>query len=89
MEDIRKGLAGPVPPHLRDAHYSGAQSLGHGQGYLYAHDAPGGVAAQQYAPDAVQGHQYYQPTRHGAEARYSDVYDRVRALLAGDPPQAD
>ncbi|OLE21991.1 MAG: AAA family ATPase [Catenulispora sp. 13_1_20CM_3_70_7] len=89
MDDIRKGLAGPVPPHLRDAHYSGAQSLGHGQGYRYAHDAPGGVAAQQYAPDAVQGHQYYQPTRHGAEARYSDVYERLRALLAGDPPRAD
>ncbi|MFL6117344.1 MAG: replication-associated recombination protein A [Catenulispora sp.] len=89
LDDIRKGLAGPVPPHLRDAHYSGAQSLGHGQGYLYAHDVPGGVAAQQYAPDAVQGHQYYHPTRHGAEARYSDVYDRVRALLAGDPPETD
>ncbi|GAA1955940.1 replication-associated recombination protein A [Catenulispora subtropica] len=86
MEDVRKGLAGPVPPHLRDAHYSGAQSLGHGQGYVYAHDVPGGVAAQQYAPDAVHGQQYYEPTRHGAEARYADVYDRVRALLAGDRP---
>jgi putative ATPase len=86
LSDVRKGLAGPVPPHLRDAHYSGAQSLGHGKGYVYAHDVPGGVAAQQYAPDAVHGHQYYEPTRHGAEARYSDVYDRVRALLAGDSP---
>ncbi|GAA2053074.1 replication-associated recombination protein A [Catenulispora yoronensis] len=84
MEDVRKGLAGPVPPHLRDAHYSGAQTLGHGQGYVYAHDVPGGVAAQQYAPDAVQGRQYYHPTRHGAEARYSDVYDRVKTLLGGE-----
>ena len=71
------------PPHLRDAHYSGAQTLGHGQGYVYAHDVPGGVAAQQYAPDAVKDRRYYEPTRHGAEARYSDVYDRVRALLVG------
>jgi putative ATPase len=83
MEDVHKGLAGPVPPHLRDAHYGGAKSLGHGQGYIYAHDEPGGVAAQQYAPDAVKDRRYYQPTRHGAEARYSDVYDRVRALLEG------
>ncbi|MEY9856785.1 putative ATPase [Catenulispora sp. GAS73] len=83
LGDVHKGLAGPVPPHLRDAHYSGAQSLGHGKGYVYAHDVPGGVAAQQYAPDAVKDRRYYEPTRHGAEARYSDVYDRVRALLDG------
>ncbi|WP_194907907.1 replication-associated recombination protein A [Catenulispora rubra] len=83
LEDVHKGLAGPVPPHLRDAHYSGAQSLGHGKGYVYAHDVPGGVAAQQYAPDAVKDRRYYEPTRHGAEARYSDVYDRVRAMLGG------
>ena len=74
------------PPALRDAHYSGAGSLGHGVGYQYAHDAPNSVAAQQYAPDAVHGRQYYEPTRRGAEARYSDVYDRVRALLAGEDP---
>ena len=93
LGDVHKGLAGPVPPHLRDAHYSGAQSLGHGKGYLYAHDVPGGVAAQQYAPDAVKDRRYYEPTRHGAEARYSDVYDRVRALLdgtgSGNPPAPD
>jgi putative ATPase len=84
LSDVRKGLAGPVPAHLRDAHYGGAQSLGHGQDYVYAHDVPGGVAAQQYAPDAVAKRRYYHPSRHGAEARYSDVYDRVRALLDGD-----
>jgi putative ATPase len=89
LSDVRKGLAGPVPPHLRDAHYGGAESLGHGKGYIYAHDVPGGVAAQQYAPDAVHGHQYYEPTRHGAEARYADVYERVRALLDGRGPESD
>ncbi|MEZ0113936.1 putative ATPase [Catenulispora sp. EB89] len=89
LGDVHKGLAGPVPPHLRDAHYSGAQSLGHGKGYLYAHDVPGGVAAQQYAPDAVKDRRYYEPTRHGAEARYSDVYDRVRAMLDGTGSGSD
>jgi putative ATPase len=38
--DIRAGLGGPVPPHLRDAHYAGAQRLGHGRGYRYSHDDP-------------------------------------------------
>ena len=51
--DVRAGKIGPVPPHLRDAHYGGSKTIGHGQGYQYAHDAPFGVAAQQYAPDVV------------------------------------
>ncbi|KOG87962.1 replication-associated recombination protein A [Streptomyces varsoviensis] len=86
LADVRAGLAGPVPPHLRDGHYKGAQKLGHGQGYLYPHDLPGGIAAQQYAPDAVHGKRYYEPTRYGAEARYADVVERVRARLRGEQP---
>ncbi|RKN44695.1 replication-associated recombination protein A [Streptomyces hoynatensis] len=84
--DVRAGLAGPVPPHLRDSHYRGAAKLGHGEGYQYPHDLPGGIAAQQYAPDAVHGKRYYRPTRHGAEARYAEVLQRVRARLAGEKP---
>ncbi|MET7860208.1 replication-associated recombination protein A [Streptomyces sp. NPDC005318] len=79
--DVRGGLAGPVPAHLRDGHYKGAAKLGHAQGYVYPHDVPGGIAAQQYAPDAVRGRRYYRPTRYGAEARYADVVDRVRDRL--------
>ncbi|WP_367126154.1 replication-associated recombination protein A [Streptomyces phytohabitans] len=84
LADVRAGLAGPVPPHLRDSHYKGSASLGHGKGYQYPHDVPGGIAAQQYAPDAVHGKRYYEPTRHGAEARYADVAERVRARLRGE-----
>ena len=51
--DVRAGKIGPVPAHLRDAHYGGSKKLGHGQGYLYAHDEPFGIAEQQYAPDVV------------------------------------
>ncbi|MFF2026862.1 replication-associated recombination protein A [Streptomyces sp. NPDC058171] len=86
MEDVRAGLAGPVPAHLRDGHYQGAAKLGHAQGYLYPHDVPGGIAAQRYAPEAVEGKHYYRPTRYGAEARYADVVDRVRARLRGEQP---
>lgn len=84
LADVRAGKAGPVPSHLRDGHYKGAAKLGHAQGYVYPHDVPGGIAAQQYAPDAVHGARYYEPTRHGAEARYADVVERVRGRLAGD-----
>ncbi|GHC42630.1 replication-associated recombination protein A [Streptomyces cinnamoneus] len=84
LADVRAGLAGPVPVHLRDSHYKGAQKLGHGQGYVYPHDEPGGITAQQYAPDSVHGKVYYEPTRHGAEARYADVVERVRARLRGE-----
>ncbi|UED83037.1 replication-associated recombination protein A [Streptomyces profundus] len=86
--DVRAGLAGPVPPHLRDGHYQGAKKLGHGRDYQYPHDLPGGIAGQQYAPDAVDGKRYYQPTRHGAEARYAEVLERVRERLADRPERS-
>jgi putative ATPase len=72
-----------VPSYLRDTHYTGAQQIGHGQGYLYPHDMPGGVAAQQYAPDAVANRTYYRPTRYGAESRLADLWDKLRTLLRG------
>jgi len=79
--DVRAGLAGPVPPALRDAHYAGAKSLGHGHDYRYAHDDPRGVAAQQHAPDAVAGRDYYRPTHRGAEADYAERVHRLRRIL--------
>jgi putative ATPase len=47
-KDVKEGRTIPVPRHLRDTHYKGAQRLGHGEGYQYAHDAPAGIAAQDY-----------------------------------------
>lgn len=80
-DDVRSGLVGPVPAHLRDAHYAAAKRLGHGRGYRYPHDHPDGVVDQQYAPDVVAGRAYYRPTRYGSEARYAEVWDRIRAAL--------
>src|ERR1700730_17563929 len=82
-QDVRAGLAGPVPAHLRDAHYPGAARLGHGQDYQYPHDVEEGIVAQQYAPDQVVGRRYYEPTRRGAEARFTDRAERIRAILDG------
>jgi putative ATPase len=57
--DVRAGLSGAVPAHLRDAHYPGARRLQHGKGYRYPHDFPGGVVDQQYLPDSLVGRIYY------------------------------
>ncbi|MCW2842800.1 MAG: Recombination protein MgsA [Nocardioides sp.] len=85
--DVRAGKIGPVPPHLRDAHYSGAKKLGHGPGapvpYKYSHDEPFGIAEQQYAPDVVADAAYYQPTSLGAEAAIKERWERVRRLIRG------
>jgi putative ATPase len=81
--DVRAGRIGPVPSHLRDAHYRGSTTLGHGAGYRYAHDEPFGVAEQQYAPDVVADARYYQPTSLGAEAAVKDRWERIRAVIRG------
>lgn len=82
--DVRAGKIGLVPPHLRDAHYSGAQQLGHGKGYKYAHDFPHGVAAQQYLPDELADARYYQPTDNGNEAAIAERLSVLRDLLGRD-----
>jgi putative ATPase len=66
--DVRSSVSQEVPAHLRDAHYKGATTLGHGEGYVYPHDDPTGVVPQQYRPDALEGHVYYEPSPHGAES---------------------
>lgn len=81
MSDIKAGKAGMVPPHLRDGHYSGAAALGNAQGYQYSHDAPDGVAAQQYPPDELVGTDYYRPTPRGAERELGARVERLRAII--------
>ena len=81
--DVQQGMAGPVPKHLRDTSYPGAARLGHGKGYVYPHDDPAGIVEQQYAPDGLVGKRYYDPTVHGAEARYSERSERIRSVLDG------
>jgi putative ATPase len=78
-----------VPAHLRDTSYAGAQRLGHGKGYQYPHDFDEGIVRQDYLPEAAAGRRYYEPSRHGAEARYADRLERIRSALAGAEPGAD
>jgi putative ATPase len=81
IADVRKGLIGPVPSDLRDAHYRGAADLGHGRGYVYPHDDPLGVVGQDYAPEPVAGRDYYRPSRHGAEAELAERLEKLRRIV--------
>jgi putative ATPase len=87
VDDVRTGRGGPVPAHLRDSSYASAGRYGHGVGYVYAHDAPGGVARQRYLPDDLAGARYYVPTERGAERRMGERLERLQALLgrSGSP----
>ncbi|MGD0138544.1 MAG: replication-associated recombination protein A [Tepidisphaeraceae bacterium] len=71
--DVKDGRTLPVPKHLKDAHYQGAKRLGHGKGYLYAHNFPGGIVEQDYlGVDKV----YYDPTDRGYEAEIRERMER-------------
>lgn len=61
ISDIREGKAGEVPKHLKDTHYSGADSLGRGQGYKYPHNYDNAWVKQDYLPDRLAKTQYYMP----------------------------
>jgi len=73
-QEAARTAGGEVGTHLRDSHYKGAASLGHGEGYRYPHDDPRGWVPQEYLPPEVVGQTFYEPTRLGAEA---DVADRL------------
>jgi putative ATPase len=75
-KDIREGSVLAVPRHLRDSHYAGAESLGHGADYQYSHDAPDGVAAQDYLG---VDREYYHPVARGFE---QELQERLAALRA-------
>jgi putative ATPase len=91
LEDVRNGRTLAVPEHLRDAHYAGAQRLGHGKGYEYSHDAPGHFTPQDYLGADKE---YFHPTAQGAEKAIQDRVRRWRELRAqarkqkrpGEPP---
>ena len=66
-----------IPPHLQDAHYKSAAKLGHGTGYLYAHDYPMHYVKQQYLPDTLVGRKFYEPTDNGYEKHIREYMKRL------------
>lgn len=78
LSDVRNIRIRTVPPHLKDAHYSGAKELEHGIGYKYAHDYPNHYVEQQYLPDELMGTVYYEPTENGLERRIKEHLRRLK-----------
>ena len=78
LSDVRNIRIKTVPPHLKDAHYSGAKELEHGIGYKYAHDYPNHYVEQQYLPDELVGTVYYAPTDNGVERRIKEYLRRLK-----------
>lgn len=79
---VRDGALGEVPPHLRDGHYQGAESLGHGVGYLDPHHSLTGHVDQEYLPESLRGQRWYEPTVHGAE---QEIGERIASRRTGAP----
>jgi putative ATPase len=80
LEDVRSGRTLAVPPHLRDANYAGAQRLGHGEDYKYAHDFPGHFVAQDYLGAARR---FYEPTEQGSEKKIKERLEKWRSQIEG------
>lgn len=78
LDDIRKGHGGEVPNHLKDAHYKGAEKLGHGTSYKYPHDYPHDWVKQQYLPDSLLDRTYYVPKENG---RYEQALKQQYSAL--------
>ncbi len=83
-KDAQEGRTLPVPDHLKDAHYRGAERLGRGKGYKYAHDYEGHWVDQEYVPtDRV----YYEPTDIGAEKQIKERLKTWRKRRRGNASQ--
>lgn len=81
IADVQAGKDGPVPMHLRDAHYTSAKKIGHGLDYIYAHDEPYSVAKQQYLPDELADSRYYFPKENGEEKHLAKILPTLKKLL--------
>lgn len=81
MNDLRRTRIDDVPPHLKDAHYAGAEKRGLGQGYKYPH-AYGGYVKQQYLPDTLykKGTEYYHPTENGKEGAFKRFLEALKQI---------
>ena len=78
MKDLRQGKGGEVPAFLRDSHYGGAEKLGHGQGYRYAHDYPRHYVPQQYLPDELKDRVYYHYGDNKTEQAAKRYWDEIK-----------
>ena len=79
LNDIKTGITLPVPAHLKDSHYTGAEVLSHGEGYQYSHDFPNHFVAQDYLGDKKL---FYNPTEQGIEKKIKARVDYWRSQFS-------
>lgn len=78
MDAVKSQKTMPVPIHLQDKHYKGAEALGHGKGYRYAHDYPNHYVQQQYLPDGMEGSVFYHPSDQGYERQIQEHFKKIK-----------
>ncbi len=84
MDTVAKTGNLTIPTHLQDAHYKGAAKLGHGTGYLYAHDYPSHYVKQQYLPYELTGKEFYSPAGNGYEVKVKEHMRRLKQEASGE-----
>lgn len=83
MKTVADTRTMPVPAHLQDRHYKGAEKLGHGLGYKYAHDYPNHYVTQQYLPDGMEGMRFYEPSENGYEKKIREHMEFIKREAGG------
>ena len=78
MKTVADTRTMPVPAHLQDRHYKGAEKLGHGLGYKYAHDYPNHYVTQQDLPDGMEGMRFYEPSENGYEKKIREHMEFIK-----------
>ncbi len=78
MEDVQKGNIGPIPRHLQNKHFDGADAEIKGQHYLYPHSFPNHYVEQQYLPDAIKQNIYYEFGDNKTELAYKEYWKKIK-----------
>lgn len=78
MQDIEKGLGGPIPRHLQNKHFDGEDAEVKGQHYKYPHDYPSHYVNQQYLPDGLKNRKYYKSSDNKTEERFKQYWDTIK-----------
>jgi putative ATPase len=82
--EVRRNGAKAPPDYLRDAHYAGAEKLGRGVGYRYAHEEPDAVTDQPLLPEGLENSRFYEPTERGFEAELARRWQALQEKIRGD-----
>lgn len=81
LSDVRNGALYEVPKHLRDSHYPGAKTLGHGVDYKFPHDFEHSLIKQRYLPNELEGVTYYCPRNEGFESSVKTTLENIDKYL--------